>query len=192
MTLATLCPQRAPSKGPFFFPGRPLGGENLSTSTWQDPRPSQAAHTRSWPEAGGVGGRQAGSSGLLRQGREERPKAPQAQRQDVQSQPPTLSPLFHRPEPRSLDQSRQNQESRKQKALNTGVRGETQGRRGRPRLQPHCLGYWDREGSSSFRTPPTRCRLPVTSTWMAAASRSTLAPLPATGWARRPRGGLGG
>ena len=23
-----------------------------------------------------------------------------------------------------------------------------------PSPPPHCLGYWDREGSSSFRTPP--------------------------------------
>lgn len=51
-------------------------------------------------------------------------------------------------------------------------------------------GYWDIEGSSSFRTPPTRCRLPVTSTWMAAASRRMPAPLLAVGWLRRLLGGL--
>lgn len=48
---------------------------------------------------------------------------------------------------------------------------------GSPR--PH---YWESVGSSSRRTPPTKCRLPVTRTRMAAASRSSTAPLLATGW----------
>lgn len=180
------------------------------TSTWQDPRPGCSSHNKLGlrQEVGEGGEERWEGDGLDCQAnyhsrrtgkapgclsRKERPRAPLAQRQRMSdlSLPPT-SPLCHCPEPRPLGQSRQNQQSRQQKAPNTGVREKTQGRCGRPYLQPHCLGYWDREGSSSFRTPPTRCRLPVTSTWMAAASRSMLAPLPATGWARRPRGGLGG
>lgn len=76
-------------------------------------------------------------------------------------------------------------ESRNHKALSIRVCGKAD----RCRM---VLGYWDIEGSSSFRTPSTRCRLPVTSTWMAAASRRMLAPLLAVGWLRRFLGRLWG
>lgn len=82
-------------------------------------------------------------------------------------------------------------ESRNQKALSMEVCGKAGQVWAFPRLTLR-LGYWDREGSSSFRTPPTRCRLPVTRTWMAAASRRMLAPLLAVGWLRRLLGGFGG